>query len=117
MKNNIDAVSDSDTMAIENAPDKNVASEPQRNEGAANYVYIGPSLPGAKLMANAVLYGTRKGISEYCKDVFERYPLAEKLIVPVERLSENRAKVHTSGNVLNKYYNDLLKQVQKGASE
>ncbi len=116
MKNNTNAVSDSDTMAIEKAP-KKAASETPNGEKATNFVYIGPSLPGAKLMANSVLCGTRKSISEYCKDVFERYTLVDKLIVPVERLSESRAKVHTSGNVLNKYYNELLKQVQKGASE
>ncbi len=111
------SVSDLDTMTGAEMPEIPVATETENTDNTTSYVYIGPSLPGAKLMMNTVLSGTRKEISEYYKDVVERYPNVEKLIVPVGKLSESRAKVRTGGNVLNKYYNDLLSQVQKGATE
>lgn len=110
-------VSDLDTTTGAGTPEIPAATETAHSDNATNYVYIGPSLPGAKLMMNTVLSGTRKEISEYYKDVIERYPNVEKLIVPVGKLSESRAKVRTGGNVLNKYYSDLLSQVQKGAAE
>lgn len=114
-KNSNNIVSDLDTKAGAETPKIPVASEKPRNENTTNYVYIGPSLPGAKLMNNAVISGTRKGISEYYKDVIEKYPNVDKLIVPVDKLSESRAKISAGGNVLSKYYNDLLIQVRKGA--
>ena len=58
------------------------------------------------------------GKSTVHKDVTERFPNVEKLIVPVERLAESRAKIRDGGNALSKYYNDLLVQIrQKGAVE
>lgn len=41
-------------------------------------------------------------------DVLEDYPQAERLIVPVERLSAFAAKVKTPGNIAHKYYNDIV---------
>ena len=113
-KNNSANVSVSDTKEVAEAHESPVAKEAAGGEIATNYVYIGPALPGAKLMTNAVISGTRKEISDYYKDVFQKYPNAEKLIVPVGKLSESRAKVSAGGNVLNKYYNDLLDQIKKG---
>ncbi|MCM1059666.1 MAG: hypothetical protein NC452_05175 [Eubacterium sp.] len=111
-------VSDSDTKTIaEKIVTEKVATEIPHNESTTSYVYIGPSLPGARLMANTVLSGTRKDISKYYKDVIDTYPNVEKLIVPVDRLSESRTKIHTSDSILSKYYSDLLSQVQKGASK
>lgn len=106
-------VSDLDTKSRA----ENVVNGIQHNESTTSFVYIGPSLPGARLMANTVLSGTRKDISQYYKDVIERYPNVEKLIVPVGKLSESRAKVRTSDNILSKYYSDLLNQVQEGAAK
>lgn len=42
------------------------------------------------------------------EDVLEDYPQAERLIVPVERLSAFAAKVKTPGNIAHKYYNDIV---------
>lgn len=116
-KNSNNVVSDLDTKTSAEAPSTPVVSKKTSNERATNYVYIGPSLPGAKLMNNTVISGTHKDISEYYKDVIEKYPNADKLIVPVDKLSESRAKVSLGGNVLSKYYNYLLIQVKKGAVE
>ncbi len=109
-------VSDLDTATGAETPEISVVNEAANTDNATNYAYIGPSLPGAKLMTNTVLSGTRKEIFDYYKDVIEQYPNVAKLIVPVGKLSESRAKIRTNGNVLNKYYNDLLNQVQKGAA-
>lgn len=111
-KTNNAAVSESDTMENKTA---NVAPADNREAG---FVYIGPSLPGdTRLMPNTIIRGTREKVREYYKDVFEKFPNAERLIVPVERLAESREKIRAGGNVLNKYYNDLMNQVQKGAVE
>lgn len=119
MAKNNNIVSDSDTkenaeICKNPAPTPTVHIETAHGEKSTNYVYIGPSLPGSRLMSNAVISGTRKEISEYYKDVFNLYPNAEKLIVPAEKLSECRTKANTSGNIIYKYYNELLSQVQKG---
>ncbi len=113
MAKNNDIVSNSDIRTSE----KTSIGEKPRGERKKCYVYIGPPIPGVKLMTNMVISGTRGEISEYYKDIVKCYPIVEKLIVPIEKLSEIREKIHTSGNVLNKYYNDLLSQVQKGAVE
>lgn len=108
--------SDTKTSAGKIVTEK-VVTEIPHNESTTSYVYIGPSLPGARLMANTVLSGTRKEISKYYKDVIERYPNVEKLIVPVGKLSESRTKVCTSDSILSKYYSDLLNQAQEGATK
>lgn len=111
-KNDINAVSETDTKAE--------SAKQQKSKGnAGTYVYIGPNLPsGAKLLTNAIVRGTREQISGYYKDVIEKYPNVEKLIVPIERLAESREKIKIGGNALSKYYNDLSEQIkQKGDVE
>ena len=133
MSKNSNNVSDLDTKTGAEASENLTASEKKQSSGGTDvayigpnmsggkitkesvYVYIGPSLPGAKLMTNTVISGTRKQISEYYKDVIDSYPNVDKLIVPVDKLSESRAKVSAGGNILSKYYNDLLIQIRKGA--
>lgn len=111
-KNEINAVSETDTKAES-------AKSQKDKDSAETYVYIGPNLPsGAKLMANAIISGTKDQINGYYKDVIEQYPNVAKLIVPVTRLAESREKIKTGGNTLSKYYNDLAAQIrQKGDVE
>ena len=106
-------VSDPDTAAEVETPENPVANKVADADNTTTYVYIGPSLPGAKLMTNTVLSGTRKEISDYYKDVIEQYPNVARLIVPVDKLSESRTKARTNGNILHKYYNDLVSQIQE----
>lgn len=114
-KNEIKNVSDSDTTADVKTPE--IPAETNEQDGG-KYVYIGPSLPNEKLMANTVISGTKAEIVDYYKEIIERFPNVGKLIVPVERLADCRAKTKTSGNVYYKYYNDLVQQIrQKGAVE
>lgn len=72
------------------------------------FVYAGPSLPGGKLKENAVFRGTFDDVLKYLSDVLEKYPQAEKLIVPTHKLAVFSAKVKTPGNIAHKYYNDIV---------
>lgn len=71
-------------------------------------MYAGPSLPHGRLKEHAVFNGTFEDVKAYLADVLEDYPQAERLIVPVERLSAFAAKVKTPGNIAHKYYNDIV---------
>lgn len=87
------------------------AQEPQKREawsGYTQFAYIGPALPGGALKSNAVLLGTFGEIKESIAPTLEKYPQAEKLIFPVEKLGEQLRKVKTPGNIANKYYNELV---------
>ena len=77
-------------------------------EGYGLFVYAGPSLPHGRLKEHAVFNGTFEDVKAYLADVLEDYPQAERLIVPVERLSAFAAKVKTTGNIAHKYYNDIV---------
>lgn len=115
MKNN-KAVSDSDTKTGAATPE--IPAEGKERVDGKKYVYIGPSLPNEKLITNTIVSGEKKEIVEYYKEVIERFPNVERLIVPVERLADCRTKIKSGGNVMNKYYNDLVEQIrQKGAIE
>lgn len=72
------------------------------------FVYVGPSLPGGRLKGNAVFRGTFEDVLKYLSDVLEKYPQAEKLIVPTHKLAVFSAKVKTPGNIAHKYYNDIV---------
>lgn len=72
------------------------------------FVYVGPSLPGGRLKENAVFRGTFEDVLKYLSDVLEKYPQAEKLIVPTNKLAVFSAKVKTPGNIAHKYYNDIV---------
>ena len=87
------------------------AQEPQKREpwsGYTQFAYIGPALPGGALKSNAVLLGTFGEIKESLAPTLEKYPQAEKLIFPVEKLGEQLRKVKSPGNIANKYYNELV---------
>ena len=77
-------------------------------EGYGLFVYAGPSIPHGRLKEHAVFNGTFEDVKAYLADVLEDYPQAERLIVPVERLSAFAAKVKTPGNIAHKYYNDIV---------
>lgn len=41
----------------------------------------------------------------------EKYPLVGKMLVPVEKLAEKKGKAATAGNILNKYYTDIVSAI------
>lgn len=87
-----------------------VQTQPQTADDGPNTVkliYIGPSLPKAMLKSNRIFEGTREEIKKELATVLEKFPLVERLLVPVAELAEKKEKVRTAGNILNKYYSDI----------
>ena len=101
---------DNFTVEAENAAD----GAQEKPQGAGNeqetvkLVYIGPSLPKAMLKSNRVFEGTHEEIKKELAAVIEKFPLVEKLLVPVEGMAEKKDRAQTAGNILNKYYSDLV---------
>lgn len=91
-----------------------------QQDNAAEYtkfIYVGPSLPRGTLNHNAVFDGTMQEITEYLSGVLKDYPQVKRLIVPVHRLGEASAKARTPGNILHKYYNDIVSAVSSRKRE
>lgn len=86
-------------------------------EPTMQLIYIGPQLPRTAVKPNTVLTGTEKQIKEGLADVFERFPLAEKMLVPVEGLADSKDKIRTAGTLLNKYYADLVSAAEAVVKE
>lgn len=80
-------------------------------EETVTLAYIGPSLPAGQLKTNRVMIGTMQEIRKELAVVLEKYPLVEKLLVPVGKLAEKKAKAGTAGNILNKYYSDIVSSI------
>ena len=90
----------------EKAPEKaNTASE------TVKVIYIGPTLPKAQLKTNKIIEGTPEEIKDFLAPVLGKYPLVEKMLVPISELAEKKDKVKTAGNILNKYYSDIVSSI------
>ena len=101
---------DNSTRKEENAVN-GAQTQPQtenKEQDTVKLIYIGPTLPKAMLKSNRIFEGTREKIKKELKTVIEKFPLVEKLLVPVEGLAEKKDKVRSAGNILNKYYSDLV---------
>ena len=110
---------DISTIGTENAAD-GAQEKPRaaRNEQeTVKLVYIGPSLPKAMLKSNKVFEGTQEEIKKELAAVIERFPLVEKLLVPVEGMAEKKDKAQTAGNILNKYYSDIVSSASAAERE
>ncbi len=92
----------------------NAATEGKEKEGDKDTVtlaYIGPSLPAGLLKTNKILIGTPEEIKKELAGVLEKYPLVEKMLVPVGKLAEKKSKAATAGNILNKYCTDIVSAI------
>ena len=90
----------------------NEATGGEKKEGeTVTLAYIGPSLPAGLLKTNKVLIGAREEIDKELAAVLEKYPLVGKMLVPVEKLAEKKGKAATAGNILNKYYTDIVSAI------
>lgn len=118
------AVKKNDTEAAESAKAAEVGNSTIEAENAVNgaqtqpqtedkkpdtvkLIYIGPSLPKAMLKSNKVFEGTKEDIKKELAEVLEKFPLVERLLVPVAELAEKKDKARTAGSILNKYYSDI----------
>ena len=66
------------------------------------------------LKTNKIMIGTREEIMKELAGVLEKYPLVEKMLVPVEKMAEKKDKAATAGNILNKYYTDIVSSIAAG---
>lgn len=90
----------------------NEATEGEKKEReTVTLAYIGPSLPAGLLKTNKILIGTREEINKELAAVLEKYPLVGEMLVPVEKLAEKKGKAATAGNILNKYYTDIVSAI------
>ena len=80
--------------------------------GYQQFVYIGPSLPNGSLKENTVLEGSLPEVLEFLSEQAENYPQIRQLIVPVNRLAEYAAKVKRGGNIISRYYKDIVSAMQ-----
>lgn len=73
--------------APETEPEKaGEAAEAPEPEQKGYMSYVGPSLPGGLLPHGKILYGTKTTIGAYLEPVMEKFPEAQALMVPVEKL-------------------------------
>lgn len=98
------------TTATENAANGANTGVKEAKE-PVTLIYIGPKLPGGKLKSNKIFIGTPEEIKKELAPVLEEYPLVERLLVPVSQLAEKKDKVRTAGNILNKYYADVVSSI------
>lgn len=100
-----------DNSTVETETGENGVQEAQQTAekelDIVKLIYIGPSLPKAMLKSNRIFEGTKEEIKEELAAVLEKFPLVEKMLVPVTELAEKKDKVRTAGNILNKYYSDI----------
>lgn len=98
------------TSKVENTTtgtEKAVETENTTPEEVVKLVYVGPTLPKGQLKQNSIFEGTEKEIKKELEKVLEKYPLAEKMLVPVKNLAEAKRKAGTAGNIMNKWYADI----------
>lgn len=86
------------------------AEKPQEGpqEAQETLVYVGPSLPRGLLKQNSIFVGTREQVEKSLEEVISKYPMAGKMLVPVSKLAEAKVKIASKGNILYKYYADIV---------
>ena len=86
------------------------AEKPQEGpqEAQETLVYVGPSLPRGLLKQNSIFVGTREQVEKSLEEVINKYPMAGKMLVPVSKLAEAKVKIASKGNILYKYYADIV---------
>lgn len=108
-----------ETIKMESAePAEEVMEKAKRTPpGRTKMIYIGPSLPKAVLKENSIFDGTKEEILKKLSPVFQQYPIAEKMLVPVAGLALQKDRIKTVGNLMNKYYSDLASVVSAASGK
>lgn len=105
-----------DSNITEDTVTENIATESTSEKEYKPFIYIGPTLNG-KLKSNTVLQGNIEEITNYLSDVIKEYPQIKSLIVPISKLPEQKQKVRTPGNILYKYYSDIVSTMKIDSKE
>ena len=104
------------------APEKEEAGEntqePEKpQESRETLVYVGPSLPRGMLKQNSIFVGTREEVEKSLEEAIKKYPMAGKMLVPVSKLAEAKIKIASQGNILHKYYADIVSLISAEFTE
>lgn len=91
--------------------------EETEKEEVVKLAYIGPTLPAGQLKCNKIFIGTETEIKKELEAVLEKYPLVEKMLVPASQIGEKKDKAKTAGNILHKYYADLVSSIAGNAAK
>lgn len=86
-------------------------------EETVKLAYIGPTLPAGQLKCNKIFIGTETEIKKELEAVLEKYPLVEKMLVPASQIGEKKDKAKTAGNILHKYYADIVSSIAGNAAK
>lgn len=110
------------TEAVETTTAEEVDTNKEKTVKTANtsverMVYIGPSLPKAQLKCNTVMIGTPEEIKKMYSGVFDKFPLVEKMLVPVSELADKKQKIKAPDNIYHKYYTDIVSMVAAAEKE
>ncbi len=102
-------VKEKENVIVEEKKDSVTAVKVKKveEEEVVKLAYIGPSLPAGRLKCNRIFIGTVTEIKKELTSILEKYPLVEKLLVPVSEMGEKKERVRNSGNIFHKYYSDL----------
>lgn len=101
----------------EAAEGKETEQEATEKEEVVKLAYIGPTLPAGQLKCNKIFIGTETEIKKELEAVLEKYPLVEKMLVPASQMGKKKDKVKTAGNIMHKYYADLVSSVAGNAEK
>lgn len=116
--NNTDGQEKAENGANDEATEgKETGQEATEKEEVVKLAYIGPTLPAGQLKCNKIFIGTETAIKKELETVLERYPLVEKMIVPASQMGEKKDKVKAAGNILHKYYADLVSSIAGNAAK
>lgn len=104
------------------APEKENTQEPEKpqeglKESRETFVYVGPSLPRGMLKQNSIFVGTREEVEKSLEEAVKKYPMAGKMLVPVSKLAEAKIKIASKGNILHKYYADIVSLISAEFTE
>lgn len=91
--------------------------EETEKEEVVKLAYIGPTLPAGQLKCNKIFIGTETEIKKELEAVLEKYPLVEKMLVPASQIGEKKDKAKTAGNILHKYYTDIVSSIAGNAAK
>lgn len=96
---------------------KETEQEETEKEEVVKLAYIGPTLPAGQLKCNKIFIGTETEIKKELEAVLEKYPLVEKMLVPASQIGEKKDKAKTAGNILHKYYADIVSSIAGNAAK
>lgn len=96
---------------------KETEQEATEKEEVVKLAYIGPTLPAGQLKCNKIFIGTETEIKKELETILEKYPPVEKMLVPASQIGEKKDKAKTAGNILHKYYADLVSSIAGNAAK